>query len=72
MRLRLIPLCLAALLLTVPNAYADTIVDTGPGPAVETGWGLLPRQWLAAEFTITEFVTISFFGSGLDVCGFVR
>lgn len=59
MRLRFIPLCLAALLLTVPKVYADTIVDTGPGPVESSGLSLEQNQWLAAEFTITEFVTIS-------------
>jgi hypothetical protein len=52
-------LCLAALLLTVPNADADTIVDTGPGPNSSIGIALHPSQWLAAEFTITEFLTIT-------------
>jgi hypothetical protein len=60
MRLRLIPLCLAALLLlTVPKVYAATIVDTGPGPDSSGGFSLYQDQWLAGEFTITEFVTIA-------------
>jgi hypothetical protein len=50
---------LAALILTgslVISAptQAATIVDTGPATAAVVNWGLVPDQWLAAEFTTSQ------------------
>lgn len=45
---------------TVSSAYADTIVDTGPGLGTSFNWTLsnetpgVTDQWLAAEFTLTQ------------------
>ena len=49
------------LFLAVTQSYADTVVDTGPGPSANftTAWGLGAWQWLAARFTVTQPTSIS-------------
>src|SRR6059058_4880216 len=56
---RLALACAAALTLSAP-AFADVIVDTGPGvTAYGSGAGLQHDQWLASTFTLSGRETIT-------------
>ena len=50
---------LCAMFMTgIGTSQASVIVDTGPGPDGSGGYTLASYQWLAAEFSITESVTV--------------
>jgi len=41
------------------QAQALTIVDTGVGPTIQSGWTLSSNQWLAGEFTLSQSYSIT-------------
>jgi hypothetical protein len=49
----------AVFMITIPNAYAGLIIDTGPGPSSGGALDLSSGQWWAGKFTLTNSFKIT-------------